>query len=48
MGSKTKADTVEVDWPSGQVDRLSNIATRQTVTLQEAKGVIGSRPYGQK
>jgi enediyne biosynthesis protein E4 len=46
MGSKAKADTVEIDWPSGQVDKLSNIATGQTVTLQEAKGVIGSRPYG--
>jgi len=48
MGSKTKADTVEIDWPSGQVDKLANIATGQTVTLQEAKGVIGSRPYGKK
>src|SRR6266849_3655058 len=45
MGSKTKADTVEIDWPSGQVEKLSNIATGQTVTLQEAKGQIASRFY---
>ena len=48
MGSKTKADTVEIDWPSGQVDRLSNVATGQTITVQEAKGQIGARPYGKK
>jgi len=48
MGSRTKADTVEIDWPSGQVDKLSNIATGETVTVQEAKGVIGSRPYEKK
>jgi enediyne biosynthesis protein E4 len=47
-GSKTKADTVEVDWPSGQVDKLSNIVTGQTITIQEAKGQIAARPYGKK
>ena len=48
LGSKTKADAVEIDWPSGQVDKLSNIATGQTITVEEAKGQIGSRPYGKK
>jgi hypothetical protein len=48
LGSKTKADALEVQWPSGQVDKLSNIAAGQTVTIQEGKGVIGARPYGRK
>jgi hypothetical protein len=48
LGSKTKADTVEIDWPNGQVDKLSNVATGQTVTVEEAKGQVGSRPYGKK
>jgi hypothetical protein len=48
MGSKTKADTVEIDWPSGQVDKLSNIATGQTITVEEAKGQIAARPYGKR
>ena len=48
LGSKTKADTVEVQWPSGQVDRLSNIAAGQTVTIQEGKGAVASRQYGKK
>jgi hypothetical protein len=48
LGQKTKADTVEIDWPSGQVDKLSNINAGQTVTIQEGKGVISARPYGKK
>ena len=45
MGSKTKADTVEVDWPSGQIDKLSNVPTGQTITIQEAEGQIAARAY---
>jgi hypothetical protein len=48
LGSKSKADTLEVQWPSGQVDRLSNIAAGQTVTIQEAKGVITASLYGKR
>ena len=45
LGSQTKVDNLEVQWPSGQVDRLSNIPGDQRVTIQEGKGVIASRPY---
>ena len=48
LGSKTKADALEIQWPSGQMDHLSNIAAGQTVTIQEGKGVIASRAYGRK
>ena len=48
LGERTKADTVEIQWPSGQIDKLANIAAGQTVTIQEGKGVIGSRAYAKK
>ncbi|MFZ0687037.1 MAG: CRTAC1 family protein [Terriglobales bacterium] len=48
MGTKTKADMIEIDWPSGQVDKLSNIATGQTITVQESRGQIGSLAYRKK
>ncbi|MBI3477674.1 MAG: CRTAC1 family protein [Acidobacteria bacterium] len=48
LGSKTKADAVEVQWPSGQVDKLSNVASAQTVTVEEGKGVVSARPYTKK
>jgi hypothetical protein len=48
LKSKTKADSVEVQWPSGQVDKLSNLSGGQTVTIQEGKGVISQRAYEKK
>lgn len=48
LGSRNKVDTMEIEWPSGQVDKLSNISTGQTVTIQEGKGVMASRAYGGK
>ena len=48
LGAQTKADNIEIQWPSGQIDKLSNINAGQTVTVQEGKGVIASRPYGKE
>ncbi len=45
LGKHTKADSVNVYWPSGQVDKLSNINAGQTITVQEGKGIIASRSY---
>jgi enediyne biosynthesis protein E4 len=46
LGANTKADNIEIQWPSGQVDTLSNVNAGQTITVQESKGVVGSRAYG--
>ena len=48
LGEAAKADTVEVQWPSGQVDTLSGVAGDQTVTLKEGTGVVGTRAYGKR
>jgi enediyne biosynthesis protein E4 len=45
LGAATRADAIEIQWPSGQVDKLSGIAGDQMVTVQEGKGVIGTLPY---
>ncbi len=45
LGATNKADSLEIQWPSGQVDKLSKIDAGQTITVQEGKGVIASRPY---
>lgn len=45
LGQHTAVASVEVAWPSGQVDRLSNVAAGQTITVQEGKGVISSRKF---
>jgi hypothetical protein len=46
LAQNDQADSVEIRWPSGQVDRLSNIVTGQTVTVTEGKAITGSRKYG--
>ena len=45
LGTATKADAIEVQWPSGQVDKLANVPASQTITVQEGKGIVGSRAY---
>ena len=45
LGEKTKADSIEVNWPSGQVDKLTGVGAGQTITIEEGKGVINARPW---
>ena len=46
LGTKTKSDSIEIQWPSGNTDKLSNANVGQTITVQEGKGIVSSRPYG--
>lgn len=48
LGSKTNVDSIEIQWPSGQVDKLSNTSSGQTVTIAESKGIIAVRKYDTK
>jgi hypothetical protein len=48
LGSKTAADNVEIQWPSGQIDRLSNVSSGQTITVEEGKGITNRRQYQPK
>lgn len=41
------AESVTIRWPSGQVDRLTDIATGQTITVTEGEGVTQRRTYSQ-
>jgi hypothetical protein len=48
LAHSEKADTVEIRWPSGQIDRISNATAGQTITVTEGKGTTASRPFGKK
>jgi len=48
LAHNEKVDTVEIRWPSGEVDRLSNARAGQTVTVTEGKGISASRPFEKK
>jgi hypothetical protein len=39
---------VEIAWPSGQLDRLSNVDAGQTIVVEEGKGITSKRPFGKR
>ena len=43
LGSATKIDSVEIRWPSGKVDRLTNLPINTYVRVVEGEGVAKSR-----
>jgi enediyne biosynthesis protein E4 len=43
-----QVEALEVRWPSGVVDKLTNVSAGQTVRVTEGKGVTGSAKYGTK
>jgi len=45
LAQRDKAETIEIRWPSGQVDHLSSVAAGQTVTATEGKGQTSAHPY---
>jgi hypothetical protein len=48
LGTHDRADAVEITWPSGQTDKLSNVPADQTVTVKEGGGIISGRKYSQR
>src|SRR5204862_3423470 len=45
LAHNEKADTVEIRWPSGQLDHLANVPAGQTVAATEGKGITSSRKF---
>ena len=45
LGQPDGADTIELRWPSGQVDHLASVAAGQVVTITEGKAQTSARPY---
>src|SRR5438270_3071959 len=48
LGQQSKAAGVEIHWPSGQIDRLTNIDADQTITVTEGQGVTSARKFTTK
>ncbi|HEY6293894.1 MAG TPA: CRTAC1 family protein [Terriglobia bacterium] len=40
LSEARKADQVEVRWPSGQVDRISNVDADQFIIIEEGRGLV--------
>jgi enediyne biosynthesis protein E4 len=48
LGQQTKADAIEIRWPSGQIDKLTNVNAGQMVIVSEAQGVTKAAAYSTK
>jgi hypothetical protein len=40
LGKRAKIASLEITWPSGQVDRLTNVPINQIITVKEGAGLI--------
>ncbi|HKN21536.1 MAG TPA: CRTAC1 family protein, partial [Terracidiphilus sp.] len=45
LAKHEQADSIEIRWPSGQAEKLTNVAAGQTITVTEGKGITASRKY---
>jgi len=40
LGKRTKIDSLEITWPSGQVDKLPNLLIDQIIAVKEGAGIV--------
>jgi hypothetical protein len=40
LGKSTRIEFLEITWPSGQVDRLSQVPIDQIIAVQEGRGIV--------
>jgi len=40
LGKRTKVASLEITWPDGQVERLTNVPINQIITVKEGTGII--------
>lgn len=40
LGKRTRIDSLEITWPSGQVDRLTNVPTDEIIAIKEGVGIV--------
>ena len=45
LGKAEKVDTLEIRWPSGQIDNLKNIAANQLIFVKESQGIIRTMQF---
>jgi hypothetical protein len=44
LGKAEKVPAIEIAWPSGRVDALSDVMANQSIVVQEGKGLISAQP----
>jgi enediyne biosynthesis protein E4 len=40
LGKRTKIESLTITWPSGQVDKLTNVPIDQIIAVKEGTGIV--------
>jgi hypothetical protein len=40
LGKRTKIESLEITWPSGQVDKLTNLSVDRIISVKEGTGIV--------
>jgi hypothetical protein len=40
LGKRIKIESLQITWPSGQVDRLTNLPVDQIIAIKEGAGIV--------
>ena len=43
LEKRTKVDSIQVRWPSGTVDKISNVGVNRIVTIKEGQGKVDEK-----
>ncbi|HXG92531.1 MAG TPA: CRTAC1 family protein [Blastocatellia bacterium] len=44
LGKAEKVASIEITWPSGRVDSLTDVNANQSIVIEEGKGIISAQP----
>jgi enediyne biosynthesis protein E4 len=45
LGATASADRIEVVWPSGRTETLTNVSANQIITIKEGNGIVAHKPF---
>ncbi len=45
LEQRTKVDVIQVRWPSGTVDKVTNVGANRIVTIKEGQGKIAEKEF---
>jgi hypothetical protein len=48
LGGAARAERIDVRWPSGKMESVSNVAADQILTIEEGKGVVARSPFSRR
>ena len=45
LAEAASADRIEVVWPSGRTETLTNVSANQIISIKEGNGIVAHKPF---